>query len=98
MSEPPAGQGVAVPTDVLVQRLPDEELVILNLATEQYFGLDRTAARMWATLTEAGDVERAYLQLRDRFDVEPEVLRRDFDAFVEQLRGRGLLHLSTDTA
>ena len=89
---------LTVPAEVLTQRLPDDELVILNLETEQYYGLDKTGTIMWTALTEAGDVERAYTRLQERFDVDPEVLRRDLDAFVDQLRSRGLVRVGTDAA
>ena len=36
----------ATPTHVLV-RILDRESVLLNLETEQYFGLDETGTRMW---------------------------------------------------
>ena len=103
MSEPLAGSGassmpgpVRVPPDVLMQRLPDGESVFLNLATEEYYGLDSTGTLMWEALTEAGDVERAHARLLTELDVEPGVLRRDLEVFVRKLRDRGLLEVADD--
>jgi hypothetical protein len=90
--------GVAVPDDVLVQRLPDGDSVFLNLATEEYYGLDATGTSMWAALTETGDVERALDRLREEFDADQEVLRRDLDALVQRLLDRGLLRGGDATA
>jgi hypothetical protein len=92
----PDGKVVSVPPDVLVQTLPDNELVFLNLATERYFGLDRTGAAMWVALTETGQVDRAFERLLKQFDIEPEVLKRDLDAFISRLTASGLLHVGED--
>jgi hypothetical protein len=95
---------VIVPEDVLMQRLPDDESVFLNLATEQYYGLDPTGTAMWAALTETGSVEAALDRLLGEFDVDRAVLSRDLDALVERLVGRGLIEfevtpgLPADTA
>jgi hypothetical protein len=77
---------VSVPSEVMVQLLPDDEAVALNLATEQ----------LWAALVEAGEVGAACRQLEAVFDVDPERLRRDVERFVGELMDRGLLLAGTD--
>jgi hypothetical protein len=89
---------VSVPDDVLVQRLPDADSVFLNLATEEYYGLDATGTAMWTALTETGDVGRALDRLRGEFDADQEVLRHDLDALVRRLVDRGLLRCGDTTA
>jgi hypothetical protein len=84
---------VSVPSDVLVQQLGDGEMVFLNLATEEYFGLGRTGARMWAALAETGSVVDALERLDEEFAVEKEVLRRDLDRLIDRLTARGLLRV-----
>jgi hypothetical protein len=91
-------RSVAVPDEVLHQRLPGDELVFLNLQTEEYFGLDATATAMWAALTETGDVEAAFARLREEFDVDEETLRRDLEALLARLLARGLVRLGDDAA
>jgi hypothetical protein len=71
----------------------DQEAVLLDLKSEQYFGLNETGARFWAALTEAGTVDGAHAALRAEYDVDPDVLRRDLDAFVEKLIARGLVRV-----
>jgi hypothetical protein len=97
MAETPIQGPVHHPPDVLVQRLPEDELVLLDLVSEEYFGLDTIGTSMWLALTETGDVDRARQRLLDEFDVEPEVLQRDLDAFITRLSGRGLLRVGDDT-
>ena len=93
MGQQPQQGRVTVPEDVLVQRLPDDESVFLNLATEQYYGLDPTGTVMWAALTETGSVQAALERLTGEFNVDREVLRRDLDGLVERLVGRGLIEI-----
>lgn len=77
--------------NVLVQRLPDAESVLLDLDREEYHGLDAVGTRFWEVLAATPSVEAAYRQLSDAFDADPETLRRDLDAYVSKLTARGLL-------
>jgi hypothetical protein len=95
MGGPPRG-AVRQPPDVLVQQLPEDELVLLDLVNEEYFGLDTTGTAMWLALTETGDVDGALDRLLGEFDVDREVLRDDLDAFVTRLCDRGLLRVGDE--
>ena len=81
---------VAVPPHVLLQRF-GEESVLLNLVTETYFGLDAVGTRMWEALTKAETVDGAYRELLDDYEVEPDRLRQDMNALLENLLRNGLL-------
>lgn len=83
---------VAVPDSVLVRRL-DDESVILDLETESYYGLDDVAAAMWSHLVAAESIEAACEALLAEYDVEPERLRADLAALLEQLVEKGLVEL-----
>ncbi len=52
----------ATPSHVLVRYL-DKESVLLNLETEQYFGLDETGTRMWQLLTASPCIDSAFQEL-----------------------------------
>lgn len=84
---------IRVPDNVLVRRL-GEESVLLHLGSESYFGLDEVGTRMWAALTTSASVEEAAGKLVDEYEVEPERLRADLAAFVDQLAAAGLVELS----
>ncbi|MCB9103885.1 MAG: PqqD family protein [Anaerolineales bacterium] len=86
---------VVAPPDVLIREL-DGEAVLLNLASESYFGLDEVGARMWQVLTTSESIEAAYDQLLAEYDVEPERLRQDVLDLVDQLAAHGLVDLSHD--
>ncbi len=81
---------VTVPDDVLISHL-QEESVILNLDSERYFGLDDVGTRFLSVLTSSESIEAAYKRLRNEYDVDPQVLRGDLLALVENLIDQGLL-------
>ena len=82
----------AAPTHVLV-RLLDRESVLLNLETEQYFGLDQTGTRMWQLVTGSPNIDAAYQELLAEFDVEPEMLRSNLMDLLSRLVDSGLLQV-----
>jgi Coenzyme PQQ synthesis protein D (PqqD) len=81
--------------DTLVEELAGEA-VLLNLASERYFGLDEVGTRMWQALTTADNVQAAHATLLSEYDVAPDVLRRDLLDLVQQLVEHGLVSLSEE--
>lgn len=77
---------------VLVRFL-DNESVLLNLETERYFGLDETGTRMWQAVTAAPNIDAAYQELQDEFDVESGLLRRHLTDLLGRLVDNGLLQI-----
>jgi Coenzyme PQQ synthesis protein D (PqqD) len=82
----------APPAHVLVRFL-DRESVLLNLETEQYFGLDETGTRMWQIVTAAPNIDQAYQELLTEFDVDPELLRSNLIELLGRLVDSGLLQV-----
>jgi Coenzyme PQQ synthesis protein D (PqqD) len=83
---------VAVPQHVLIRFL-DKESVLLNIETERYFGLDETGTRMWQLVTAAPNIETAYHQLLNEYEVQPEPLRNDLTELLSRLVENGLLQV-----
>ena len=81
---------VTVPDDVLISNLQDES-VILNLDSERYYGLDNVGTRFLSVLTTSDTIESAYERLRNEYDVDPQILRTDLLALIENLIDQGLL-------
>ena len=82
----------AVPASVLV-RILDRESVLLNIETEQYFGLDETGTRMWQLLVGSPSIDAAYQELLAEFDVESELLRSNLMELLSRLVESGLLQV-----
>ena len=82
----------AVPAHVLV-RILDRESVLLNLETEQYFGLDETGTRMWQLVTTSPNIDAAFQDLLAEYDVEPGLLRSNLMELLNRLVDSGLLRV-----
>src|ERR1700745_4078361 len=88
---------VVTPAHVLV-RILDRESVLLNLETEQYFGLDETGTRMWRLVTTAPNIGAAYEELLAEYDVQPDELRENLTELLGHLVEHGLLEVSPANA
>lgn len=86
-------QRVAVPDDVLIREVRDEAL-LLNLKTEVFLSLDAVGASMWRVLTDAPTIQTAYETLLNEYDVDPDRLRHDLTALIDDLLRQGLITLS----
>lgn len=75
---------------VLFQRL-DRESVLLNMKTEQYFGLDPVGTRVWQLLVETHSVDTTIEKMRTEYEVDEARLREDVLALAERLAAKGLL-------
>jgi hypothetical protein len=82
----------AVPAHVLV-RILDRESVLLNLETEQYFGLDETGTRMWQLVTTSPNIDAAFQDLLAEYEVDPELLRSNLIELLSRLLDCGLLQV-----
>lgn len=85
---------LSAPDDVLTRRVGDE-LVLLNMTTEIYFGLDPVGTVMWEALGEHGSIAGAHAALVPVYEVAPDRLLSDLSDLVGQLVEKGLLRVGT---
>ena len=85
-------QRLIIPAHVTYQSL-DGEAVILNLESEQYFGLDKLGTRVWQEIAAGSTLEQIYTNLLETYDVEPESLRGDLGNLLTDLVEQGLLEV-----
>jgi hypothetical protein len=67
------------------------EVMLLDLKSEQYFGLDAVGTRIWELIGELGDVDRVFAALVAEYDAEPETLAADLRSLLTRLVDAGLL-------
>ena len=79
-----------ISNDVVFRDLAGE-VVLLNLATGTYFGLDAVGTRVWHLIGEQGSKEKVIRVLLAEYEVEENRLRRDLDDLIGRLRAQGLL-------
>ena len=78
--------------DTVFAQEVDGEMVLLDMNTENYFGLDEVGTSIWQAIEENnGDLAEVFEVLMAQYDVEEEVLKRDLSAFVKRLAESGLV-------
>ena len=81
---------ITISTDVLAQEV-DGETVLLDLASESFFGLDAVSTRVWQLLGQGADRDAVIATLLDEYDVERAVLERDIEDLLGRLAEAGLI-------
>ena len=75
---------------VLFQELQDQ-VVLLNMANQRFYGLNDVGATIWKSLLEFGNAAEAADRLRETYDVDETVIRADIEVLVRDLLSAGLL-------
>src|SRR5438067_9879715 len=80
---------ITINPDVTFREL-DGEIVILNLETGIYFGLDAVGARTWRLIGDHGSLGVVFDALRSEYDAVPLVLERDLLQLVDHVSAKEL--------
>ena len=92
-SEPPTlDSRVTIPDDVVFREI-DDESVLLDLASGEYYGLNEVGTRIWALLVAGTPPGEVLSSLRERYKAPEEVLARDLLELLGELRDRGLVRI-----
>ena len=83
-----------VVTDRVVAAELDDEVVLLDVSSGLYYGLDEVGSRIWTLLNEALDLETIVSRLADEYEAAPDELQSDVVAFVDALAARGLVRMA----
>jgi hypothetical protein len=89
-------RSVRAPETVLIRELADGESVLLDMATERYYGLDESGTAMWLALTSSASIQQAYERLLEEYIVDADVLCGDLQRLLEELVDGGLLEFRGD--
>lgn len=80
--------------DTVFAQEVDDEMVILDMESENYFGLDEVGTSIWQAMQEHGTLQEVFDALLEQYEVEPDVLEKDLSDFVEKLLESGLVEVS----
>ena len=69
----------------------DDEIVIMNLASGDFFSLQDSAAAIWDLLDGSRNRAAVLSALAGEFDAPEGELARDLDSFLGELRAGGLI-------
>ena len=77
-------QKIIISDNVFAQEV-DNEMVLLDMNTENYFGLDEVGCSIWQQMQEQELFQDVYKNMLEIYDVEPERLLQDIEEFVVKL-------------
>ena len=77
--------------DTVFAQEVDGEMVLLDMESENYFGLDEVGTSIWQAMQENADLSEVFKSLLGQYDVGEEVLENDLKVFVEKLQESGLV-------
>lgn len=69
----------------------DGEMVLLDMESENYFGLDEVGTSIWQAMQEKETLHEVLELLLAQYEVEAEVLENDLTNFVGKLVKSGLV-------
>jgi len=84
---------VAVRDGVMFNRVGDE-VVLLDLDSGTYYGLDAVGGRLWDLISGSATIGEAIDTMLEEYEVEREVLESDVLRLVDELREKGLISIS----
>lgn len=73
------------------------EVVLLNLQSGVYYGLDPIGSRMWQLLMEQRALDDVCAVMVEEYDVSVDVLRADLARLVDELSSKGLVTVRPGT-
>ena len=89
-------QNITLSPEVISQEVSGET-VLLDLESENYFGLDEVGTRIWQLIKETNDLAAIYQTLLTEYDVSEERLQQDLDTLLGKITKLGLATLEQRT-
>lgn len=85
-------QTIAPSPDVISQEVSGET-VLLDLESENYYGLDEVGTRIWQLIKETDKLQSIFDTLLEEYDVSEERLQLDMTTLLTEIEGMGLVTL-----
>jgi hypothetical protein len=87
---------ITIPPQVMTRTVGDE-VVILDLATGTYFGLDPVGARMWELMAEGKTLAEVCGVMLDEYEVAREELETDALRLADELAAQRLISAGSES-
>ncbi len=88
-----ASMKIEISKDVIWRELGGE-VVMLDLASQHYFGLTGSGSEMWQLIAQHGSAGSVIECMLAKYDVDPANLRADFEKLVDELAAKGMLRVT----
>ncbi len=79
--------------DTVFAQEVDGEMVLLDMNSENYFGLDEVGTAIWQTMQEKESLKEVLEVLLEQYDVESGVIEKDLLDFADRLVESGLVEV-----
>ena len=76
--------------EVLTSKI-DDEVIIMSIDADSYFGLNDVGSRAWELLDEPATFEELVALLRDEYEVDEDTCREDLQSFLDNMMARNLI-------
>ena len=77
--------------DTVFAQEVDGEMVLLDMQSENYFGLDEVGTVIWQAMQEQRCLKDILLVLMEQYDVKEDILEKDLLTFTHALVENGLI-------
>ncbi len=77
--------------DTVFAQEVDGEMVLLDMNSESYFGLDEIGTAIWRGMQEKKTLQEVFELLLNQYDVGADLLKQDLLAFVDKLVKHGIV-------
>ncbi|MGH6787844.1 MAG: HPr-rel-A system PqqD family peptide chaperone [Novosphingobium sp.] len=81
--------------DRFAETVIDDEAVVMDLDSGQFYSLSGTALAVWRLVDGARGRSELIAELADRFGTRPAEIAADVDAFLDELSDAGLICAGT---
>jgi len=81
-------------SDTFFAQEVDGEMVLLDMESENYFGLDEVGTAIWQAMQEHGTLQEVFNAMLEQYDVDAEVLENDLSDFIGKLLDSGLVKVT----
>lgn len=81
-------------SQLVFAQMVDNEMVLLDMNSEHYFGLDEIGTAIWQAMQESENMNQVFARLLEQYDVESDILKKDLMDFVQKLQEDGLIMVS----
>ena len=72
----------------------DDELVLLSIINNKYYGMDSVGNRIWSLLAEPITISDLIAALTKEYDISPADCREDVSSFLSELYSENLIIIS----
>jgi len=83
---------IMIPDTVFAQ-IVDDEMIIMDVESENYFGLDAIGTQMWQILVEDSSLANLKKMILKMYNVKEDVLEQDIEIFISKLLKNKLITL-----